>query len=72
MKVQKRPWLSSRVSRKNLKLASYYIIYSAQAEFSKKLGLKDEAIQAYQRAIELVRQESEKRYLKQQLENILK
>ena len=58
--------------KENEKLASYHIIYSAQAEFSKKLGLKDEAINAYQRAIELARQEPEKRYLKQQLSKILK
>ena len=38
---------------------------------SKKLGLIDEAIKAYQRAIELVRQEPEERYLKKQLSDIL-
>ena len=56
---------------KEEKLSSYHIIYSAQAEFYKKLGLKDKAIKAYQRAIELVRQVPEKRYLKQQLSEIL-
>ena len=56
---------------KNKKLASYPTIYSAQAEFSKKLGLKDEAIKAYQRAIELTGQEQQKRYLKKQLSEIL-
>lgn len=57
---------------KNEKLNSYHIVYSAQAEFSKKLGLKIEAIKAYKRAIELVRQEPEERYLKKQLSEILK
>lgn len=58
--------------KKNKRLASSHIIYSARAEFSKRLGLKDEAIKAYERALELVRQEPEKRYLQQQLATILK
>ena len=49
---------------KNDKLSSYHLIYSAQAEMSKMLGLKQEAIKDYKRAIELVRQEPEERYLK--------
>ncbi len=58
--------------QENEKLGSSHIIYSARAEFSKRLGLKDEAIKAYERALELVRQEPEKRYLQQQLTNILR
>ena len=58
--------------QKNEKLSSSHIIYSARAEFSKRLGLKDKAIKAYEQAIELARQEPEKRYLKQQLTDILK
>ncbi len=57
---------------KNEKLSSYHLIYSAQAELSKKLGLKEEAIKAYQRAIELAHQRPEKRYLNKQLAEILK
>ncbi len=53
------------------RLCSYHIIYAAQADFLKKLGLMDEAIKAYQRAIELVRQEPEERYLKKQLSELL-
>jgi RNA polymerase sigma-70 factor (ECF subfamily) len=56
---------------KNKKLNSYHVIYAAQADFCKKLRLIDKAIDAYQRAIELVRQEPEKRYLKKQLSEIL-
>ena len=56
---------------KNDKLNSYHIIYAAQAEFYKKLGLIDKAVMAYQRAIDLVRQEPEERYLKKQLSEIL-
>ena len=57
---------------KNEKLASSPTIYSAQAEFCRKLGLKSEAVKSYKHAIELVRQEPEKRYLKKQLAKILK
>lgn len=57
---------------KNEKLSSYHLIYSAQADLSKKLGLKEGAIKAYRRAIELVRQEPELRYLEKQLSEILK
>jgi len=53
------------------KLNAYHIIYAVQADFYKKLGLIDKAINAYQQAIELVRQEPEKRYLKKQLSEIL-
>lgn len=48
-------------------LTSYHLIYSAQADLSKRLGLKDEAIKAYKKAIELVSQEPERRYLERQL-----
>ena len=54
------------------KLNSYHLIYSVQADFSKKLGLMDEAIKAYKKAIELARQEAECRYLENQLAEILK
>jgi RNA polymerase sigma-70 factor, ECF subfamily len=49
------------------KLDSYHLIYSAQADFSKRLGLKEEAIKAYKKAIELVMQEPERRYLEEKL-----
>jgi len=54
------------------KLTSYHLLYAAKADFSKRLGLKDEAVQAYKKAIELARQEPEQRYLKNQLTEILK
>jgi len=53
------------------KLNSYHVIYAVQADFCKKLGLIDKAVNAYQRAIELVRQAPEERYLKKQLSEIL-
>jgi RNA polymerase sigma-70 factor, ECF subfamily len=52
------------------KLSEYPFLYAAQAEFSRKLGLKDKAIQAYNRAIELTRQSPQKRYLSAQLAEI--
>ena len=54
------------------KLDSYHLVYSAQAEFSKRLGRKEEAVKAYKRAIELTRQEPERRFLENQLSEILK
>ena len=52
-------------------LSSYHGIYAVQADFCTKLGLKDEAIKSYRRAIELVRQEPEERYLIKKLSEIL-
>jgi len=52
-------------------LNTYHFTYAAQADFSNRLGLKDEAIKAYQRAIKLVRQEPERRYLEKKLSEIL-
>jgi RNA polymerase sigma-70 factor (ECF subfamily) len=57
---------------KNEQLSTYHRIHSARAEFCKRLGLRDEAVRAYRRAIELVRQVPEKRYLERQLSEILK
>ena len=55
----------------NKKLQDYPSVYAAQADFCKKLGLTTKAIDAYQRAIELVQQGPETRYLQQQLAEIL-
>lgn len=57
---------------KENKLESYQFIFSAQAEFLKKLGHKDEAIKAYKKAIDITNQEAEHRYLKNQLSELLK
>ena len=54
------------------KLDSYHLAFSAKAEFSKRLGLSEEAVKAYKRAIELTRQEPERRFLENQLSEILK
>jgi len=53
------------------KLETYHLIYSAKADFSKKLGLDDEAIKAYNKALELVKQTPERRYLEKKRSEIL-
>ena len=73
--MQKGPGTGLSIINKLLEdgnLISYHLIYSAKADFSKRLGLNDEAIEAYKKAIELVRQEPERRYLEKQLAEILK
>lgn len=55
---------------KTEKLKLYPGIYSAQAEFLKKAGHKEEAIGAYRRAFELVEQGPEKRYLERKLSEV--
>lgn len=54
------------------KLANYHLIYSAKADFSTRLGKQEDAVNAYKRAIELTKQIPEKRYLENQLSQILK
>ncbi|WP_419903331.1 RNA polymerase sigma factor [Kiloniella sp.] len=54
------------------KLSRFYILYSLKAEFLKRLGLKEEAIIAYERSIEFVSSEPERKYLRQQVKNISK
>ncbi|MDX1641572.1 MAG: hypothetical protein R3220_07730, partial [Balneolaceae bacterium] len=54
------------------KLTSYYLLYSAQADFKKRLGLKKEAAAAYKKAIDLAQQDPERRYLQDQLSELLK
>ncbi len=56
---------------KKKKLTSYHLIYSAKADFLKKLGEKEKAIQSYQKALELVNKETEKKYLQNQLSELI-
>lgn len=51
-------------------LNTYHLLYSAKADFSKRLGLKDEAIRSYKKAIKLTRQEPERKYLQNQLSKL--
>jgi len=52
------------------KLKSYHLIYSIKADLLRRLARTDEAVLAYERAIELARQEPERRYLEAQLSRI--
>ena len=54
------------------RLDSYHLVYSAKADFSKKLGLNEDAVKAYKTAIKFARQEPERRYLEKQLSKIIK
>jgi RNA polymerase sigma-70 factor (ECF subfamily) len=48
-------------------LADYRLVHAARADFCRRLGRKDEARAAYGRALELTRQEPERRFLVRRL-----
>jgi RNA polymerase sigma-70 factor (ECF subfamily) len=48
-------------------LTAYHLAYSAQADLYRRLGKTGEARKAYRRALELARQEPERRFLKRRL-----
>ena len=52
------------------RLANYHQVHAARADRSRRLGSHDEAVSSYRRAIELVRQGPERRYLERRLEEI--
>lgn len=49
-------------------LTDYYLAHSARAELCRRLGRVEDARSAYQRALSLTRQETERRFLRQRLE----
>jgi RNA polymerase sigma-70 factor (ECF subfamily) len=51
-------------------LSDYHLLHSARADLLRKLGRLDEAEAAYRRALELVRQEPERRFLLRRLAEI--
>lgn len=51
-------------------LQEYHLTYAARAEFCARLGRTDDARQAYQRALQLAKQEPERRFLTKQLETL--
>jgi len=51
-------------------LDGYYLAHSARADLCRRLGRKDEARAAYQRALEFVRQEPERRFLERRLREL--
>ena len=44
-------------------LAEYHLIYAARADLCRRMGVIEEALVAYRRALELARQEPERRFL---------
>jgi RNA polymerase sigma-70 factor, ECF subfamily len=51
-------------------LAQYYLAYSARADLCRRLGRTDEARASYRRALELTRQEPERRFLERRLREL--
>jgi RNA polymerase sigma-70 factor (ECF subfamily) len=51
-------------------LAEYYLAHAARADLCRRLGRRDDAIAAYRRALELTRQEPERRFLERRLASL--
>jgi RNA polymerase sigma-70 factor (ECF subfamily) len=51
-------------------LADYYLAHSARADLCRRVGRMDDARVSYRRAIELTRQETERRFLEQRLADL--
>jgi RNA polymerase sigma-70 factor (ECF subfamily) len=51
-------------------LARHHLAHSARADLFRRLGRNDEAAAAYRRALELVRQEPERRFLQRRLAEV--
>lgn len=52
-------------------LKDYHLLYSARAEFCRRLGRKDEARSAYEEALRLAQQEPEQRFLERRLRELV-
>ena len=51
-------------------LEGYYLAHAARADLCRRLGRIDEARASYMRALELVKQEPERRFLEQRLNEL--
>lgn len=51
-------------------LSDYHPAHSARADLYRRLGKKEEALDAYHRALELTQQEPQKRFIQKRLEEI--
>jgi RNA polymerase sigma-70 factor (ECF subfamily) len=51
-------------------LEEYHLLHAARADLSRRCGMKDEAAQSYARAIALVKNDSERRYLERRLREV--
>jgi len=52
-------------------LADYHLAHAARADLCRRLGRGDEARTAYTRALDLARQEPERRYMRRRLDELL-
>jgi len=51
-------------------LDDYHLLHAARADLFRRLGLMEEAVKNYARALELTTNESEKRFLEKQLRKL--
>jgi RNA polymerase sigma-70 factor, ECF subfamily len=51
-------------------LQQYYLAHSARADLCRRLGRTDEARASYRRALDLTRQEPERRFLERRLREL--
>jgi RNA polymerase sigma-70 factor (ECF subfamily) len=51
-------------------LDSYHLLYAARADLLRRLGAREDAVRSYLRAIELVTNDSEKRFLERRLREV--
>ena len=51
-------------------LADYHVAHAARAELCRKLGRRDHALAAYRRALELARQEAERKHLERRADEV--
>jgi RNA polymerase sigma-70 factor, ECF subfamily len=61
--------LIDRVMKKG-ELDNYHFAHAARADLCRRLGRKSEALEAYQRAVALARQEPERRFLQRRLDEM--
>ena len=52
-------------------LEDYHLLHAARADLLRRMGSREEAAKSYRRALELVTNESERRYLERRLEQVL-
>ena len=53
-------------------LNDYHLLHAARADLQRRLGLLDEAAQSYARALALVTNDSERRFLERRLREVQK
>src|SRR5262249_43391114 len=54
----------------NSEIGNYHLLHAARADLLRRAGSSDEAAKSYERALELVTNESERRYLEKRLKQV--